>query len=189
MKFFALVVVALLVSNEVTAHEICPSCQKCHTCGRTVAQIEAEKRPPKTATTTNAIKRVTYKPVVQVESEPEQVPQAQATRPTQKLLAQAPTQPVHQTQHPPFSNEYNYPRKIDPQLQARAQREAELLARYSFTENQRRWVSSKGALGHPLGVPAGYVGGTGCSWPEPKNGWKRTTPNEITTCEPGGARH
>ncbi len=91
-------------------------------------------------------------------------------------------------EHPPFSNRYNYARRIDPDLQARAQREANILAQYSYRDNQRRWSQSGGALGHPVGVPAGYVGGTGCSWPAPPDGWTRSTANSITTCEPGGAR-
>ncbi len=105
-----------------------------------------------------------------------------------KIAPESDDSPSYPSRHPPFKNAYHYPRQIDPQLQARAQSEANILARYSYAENQRRWTSSGGALGHPVGVPSGYVGGTGCSWPSAKPGWQSLGQNEIATCEPGGSR-
>lgn len=77
--------------------------------------------------------------------------------------------------HPPFSNKFNYPRAIDATLQARAQREATLLAQNSYERNQASWRRNS-ANGHPIGVPPGYRGGTGCSG---KGGT-----GVIYTCEP-----
>lgn len=74
-----------------------------------------------------------------------------------------------------ISDRFNYRRSIDRRLQARAQNESKLLAKRSFEENQRRWKRNPN-LGHPIGVPPGYIGGTGCSGPGGSG--------VIYTCEP-----
>jgi len=84
---------------------------------------------------------------------------------------------------PPVSNKFNYRRAINPTLQARAQREANLLAsQYSFRRYQHI-ARTNPALGHPIGVPPGYIGGTGCSAPTYTNNG-RVVGNRIHTCEP-----
>ena len=211
MKILTLLLLAIALSPAaVIAHEFCSSCNRCHRCGKTRAELQQVRVQPKVAAPAQTAKAATpaqtlaataaktparvtvQKPVVA--SEPLVVASAKQSSivpPKSDAVVPKKTQVVEaELRHPPFSNQFNYPRRIDPQLQARAQREATLLAQYGYAENQRRWISSGGALGHPIGVPAGYVGGTGCSWPEQLSGsWQRTSANEITTCEPGGARY